>query len=217
MDTIEPDFLDPEPIEAHENYGITIPHSSRGTLDESIFSTFQRDYYEIHGKLRKVVFPNFPIGSTDSHIEQVFQGTDLWAPLFFIILYSFFTSHGHRHFSGYFLLSWLLIGVMATHLKLMKPHEHMSWMSYVSLSGYCLFPLMLESVMCSVLLPLLLKIPAINKHFISLVIVAKLASFALFTTWSVVSICRVSNSQMLVERYPLLLCLVTIGWITVIQ
>ena len=134
MDTVEPDYVEPEQVNDSRVYGSTAA-AARGTLDESILSTFQRDFYEINDKLKKVVYPNFPLGSISTADQHVFQGTDVWAPLCFIILYSVFSASQHGSFAAYFIMCWLLISVMATHLKLLRPHEAMS-VSYTHLDVY---------------------------------------------------------------------------------
>ena len=73
MDTIEPDFIE---TETGNGYGSTLSTSARGTLDESIVSTFKRDFHEINDKLKKVVYPHFPLGSPSAQDQHVFQGTD---------------------------------------------------------------------------------------------------------------------------------------------
>ncbi|CAG98352.1 Yip4p [Kluyveromyces lactis] len=211
MDTIEPDFIE---TETGNGYGSTLSTSARGTLDESIVSTFKRDFHEINDKLKKVVYPHFPLGSPSAQDQHVFQGTDLWAPLCFIILYSLFLSKGRGRFSSFFITCWLVISAMATHLKLLNPHEPMSWMSYLSLAGYCMFPQVINSLACSIILPLFNKIPKVT--LIRLIVIARIVSFALCSSWSIISMWKVSKSQTLVQKYPLALCLVTLGWLSVI-
>ncbi|BAO39438.1 hypothetical protein C6P41_003941 [Kluyveromyces marxianus] len=216
-DTIQPDFIeaDDAPLRDNNNYGSTFSTSQRGTLDESIAATFKRDVHEINDKLKKVVYPHFPLGGPTAQDQHVFQGTDLWAPLCFIILYSLFLSKGRGKFSTFFITCWLLISTMATHLKLLNPHEPMSWMSYLSLAGYCVFPQVINSLACSIIFPLINEIPKVS--LVRLVVLARIASFALCSSWAIVSMCKVSNSQTFVKKYPLALCLIILGWLPVIQ
>ncbi|CDO95888.1 unnamed protein product [Kluyveromyces dobzhanskii CBS 2104] len=211
MDTIEPDFIETEPQLAGNNYGSTLSTTVRGSLDESIASTFKRDVHEINDKLKKVVYPNFPLGSPTPQDQHVFQGTDLWAPLCFIILYSLFLSKGPGRFSTFFITCWLLISAMATHLKLLNPHEPMSWMSYLSLAGYCMFPQVINSLACSIIFPLFDKISM--RPFDRLIVCSRLVSFGLCTSWSVVSMWKVTEAKTVVQKYPLALCLVVLGWL----
>ncbi|AJR95724.1 Yip4p [Saccharomyces cerevisiae YJM1242] len=226
--TIEPDFIEPDaPLAASggvaDNIGGTMQNSgSRGTLDETVLQTLKRDVVEINSRLKQVVYPHFPsffspsddgIGAADNDISA---NCDLWAPLAFIILYSLFVSHARSLFSSLFVSSWFILLVMALHLRLTKPHQRVSLISYISISGYCLFPQVLNALVSQILLPLAYHIGKQNRWIVRVLSLVKLVVMALCLMWSVAAVSWVIKSKTIIEIYPLALCLFGMAWLSTI-
>lgn len=214
-DSIEPDYV--EPVAAPSG-ALPTTSNARGTLDEPVADTFKRDVSQINAKLRQVVYPHFPValGTGDLADDQEFvKGADLWAPLSFIILFSLTLSQAHSLFSSLFVLCWSILLVVAFHLKLTRQTPG-SLLSYVSLSGYCLFPQVINSTLCSIVYPLLLRAVGSGPWKMRCLLILKLVTFVLCSLWSFSSVCFVSRAQGIVEKYPLALCFIGIGWLCVV-
>lgn len=196
-----------------------LPRSSRGTLDESIFETFKRDVLGINARLKQVVYPHFFLRGQDlSHYQSDAIHCDLWAPLAFVILYSVSVSRSNARslFSGLFVALWAALLIMAVHLRLVKPHEKSSPLSYVSMAGYCLFPLVINSIVGQLILPAIFRIGHGAHWAVRALLTLRLLLLAASVTWSVNSIRIVAKCQSFVEVFPLALCFFCIGWLSVI-
>ncbi|QHS73148.1 Yip4p [Saccharomyces paradoxus] len=226
--TIEPDFIEPDaplsaPRGAADSIGGVLQNSgSRGTLDETVLQTLKRDVVEINSRLKQVVYPHFPsffscsddgVGVEDNDISA---NCDLWAPLAFIILYSLFVSHARSLFSSLFVSSWFILLVMALHLRLTKPQQKVSVISYISISGYCLFPQVLNALVSQLLLPLAYHIGKQNRWIVRILSLVKLVVMALCLTWSVAAVSWVTKSKTIIEIYPIALCLFGMAWLSTI-
>lgn len=225
-DTIEADFvtndLTPDAFPASGPLN-SEPISQRGTLDESILKTFKRDVKDINTRLKQVVYPNvFNLGSHSNSQQQDFTNAsvhcDLWAPLTFIILYAVSVSPAHAKtlFSSLFVTQWFVLLLMATHLRLTKPQTKTSLISYVSVSGYCLFPQVLNAMVSRLLLPLILKVAHNSSWCIRVLVLLRILLLGICLFWSVTSISFVTKSNNFIEIYPLALCFIGIGWLTVL-
>ncbi|KAG0667813.1 hypothetical protein C6P45_005363 [Maudiozyma exigua] len=214
--------------------------SSRGTLDESIIQTLKRDINDINLTLKKVVYPHFPSrqllssrgNSTDNlpqetttqsineqqpNIEDISANSDLWAPLIFIITYSLCVSHAHTLFSSLFVLCWIMLLIMSLHMRLTKPYENVNLISYVSLSGYCIFPQVINAILTQILFPILIKISGSGRHWtIRIITLLKLITLVLCLLWSLTSISLVTKSKGFIQIFPLGLCLLGLGWLATI-
>ncbi|QLQ79605.1 hypothetical protein HG537_0C02520 [Torulaspora globosa] len=215
---IEPDVTETAvPQDASDG---VLPTSNRGTLDESIFETFKRDVLGINARLKQVVYPHFFLRGRDiSHYQNDTNiSCDLWAPLAFIILYSVSVSRSNARtlFSGLFFSLWAALLVMAVHLRLVKPHEKSSLISYVSMAGYCLFPIVINSLVGQLILPSIFRIGHHTGWSIRTLLILRLLLLAASVTWSMNSIRIVAKCQSCVEIFPLALCFFSIGWLSVI-
>ena len=207
--------------------------SERGTLDESVYETLRRDISNINTTLKKVVYPHFPSGrllraiplpSSDqeaqlqqlSNTEDIPKHSDLWAPLLFVILYSLFVSHAKAIFSGLFVLTWAVLLVMSLHLRLTKPRENANVVSYASLSGYCLFPIVIDALLSQLVFPLLMKVGG-SSHWVARVFnLLDLVVLALCLVWSLSAVSLVTNSRGFIQTFPLGLCLLGLSCLPVI-
>lgn len=212
-------------------------HSARGTLDESVWDTIKRDLYTIHKRLNVIVYPKFVqsyITMEASELEQNGQtgrsgeanDSDLWAPLIFILLFSEISSYSSTSFSIYFVTSWLVILLGSIHLKkfsmLQSPSSSASpstkkILMNVSLLGYCIFPILVDSIIIRLILNLVLfkyiSIPALQ-------ILIKVVLISLTTFWSfyccVVSVTTESSSIEFLHKLPLLLVFTFLNWLNMI-
>ena len=209
--------------------------TERGTLDESVYETLRRDIVNINTTLKKVVYPHFPSGrllraiplpSSDQEAQQQQQQlpdtedipkhSDLWAPLLFVILYSLFVSHARAIFSGLFVLTWAVLLVMSLHLRLTKPRENANVVSYASLSGYCLFPIVIDALLSQLVFPLVMKVGGTN-HWVARVFnLLDLVVLVLCLVWSLSAVSLVTNSRGFIQTFPLGLCLLGLSCLPVI-
>ncbi|CAI4039092.1 hypothetical protein SMKI_07G0630 [Saccharomyces mikatae IFO 1815] len=226
--TIEPDFIEPEgPLAvsggaADSIGGVLQTSGSRGTLDETVLQTLKRDVVDINSRLKQVVYPHFPsfFSCSEDGLEtsdkDISANCDLWAPLAFIILYSLFVSHARSLFSSLFVSSWFVLLVMALHLRLTKPHQKVSLISYISISGYCLFPQVLNALIAQLLLPLVFHVGRQNRWIVRILSLVKLVVMVLCLMWSVAAVSWVTKSKTVIEIYPLGLCLFGMAWLSTI-
>ncbi|KOG99331.1 Yip4p [Saccharomyces eubayanus] len=229
---IEPDFIEADTLMAagagSADEGLH-DSASRGTLDETVLKTLKRDVVDINSRLKQVVYPHFPslfrcwcdgLGAEDSGSSaadsDISANCDLWAPLAFIILYALFVSHAQSLFSSLFVSSWFILLVMALHLRLTKPHQKVSLISYISICGYCLFPQVLSALLSQVLLPLAFRIGGQNRWVVRVLSLLKLVVMALCLMWSVAAVAWVTKSKTAIEIYPLALCLFGMAWLSTI-
>ncbi|CAI5150678.1 BEM_HP_G0079280.mRNA.1.CDS.1 [Saccharomyces cerevisiae] len=77
---------------------------------------------------------------------------------------------------------------MALHLRLTKPHQRVSLISYISISGYCLFPQVLNALVSQILLPLAYHIGKQNRWIVRSLSLVKLVVMALCLMWSVAAV-----------------------------
>ncbi|CCH61587.1 hypothetical protein TBLA_0F00430 [Henningerozyma blattae CBS 6284] len=196
----------------------------RGTLDETILQTLKRDLLNINFRLRQVVYPHFPTGRSltqgssqqTNNVQDIAAHCDLWAPLLFIISYSLAVSHAHSLFSSLFVSCWSVLIIMALHLRLTKPYDSVSLVSYISVVGYCIFPQVIQSCLTQVILPLCFK-PIKNPTIsVRVLMILKLVLTGIATLWSVTAATLVSNSRSFIHVYPLGLCLFGLSWLATI-
>ncbi|QLL32730.1 hypothetical protein HG536_0D02520 [Torulaspora globosa] len=223
MPEADDNFIEPDVAETavtQDPVDGVLPISSRGTLDESIFETLKRDVLGINARLKQVVYPHFFLRGQDISHYQNDAGIhcDLWAPLAFIIVYSVSVSRSNARslFSGLFVSLWAALLIMAVHLRLVKPHEKSSLVSYVSMAGYCLFPLVINSIVGQLILPAVFRIGHGASWAVRTLLILRLLLLTGSVTWSMNSIRIVAKCQSFVEVFPLALCFFGIGWLSVI-
>lgn len=208
--------------------------SGRGTLDESTLETLKRDINDINTTLKKVVYPHFPSrqllassateatereqrqSTASSSAEDISANCDLWAPLMFVITYSLCVSHAKALFSSLFVLCWTLLLIMSLHMRLTKPYENVNLITYISLSGYCIFPQVINAILTQIIYPILFKLGE-NKHWgIRILTLFKLITLVLCLLWSLTSISIVTNSRGFIQIFPIGLCLLGLSWLATI-
>ncbi|CCK71198.1 Yip4p KNAG_0G01400 [Huiozyma naganishii CBS 8797] len=225
MDSVEADFTEPDVAAAGIGLqGQMAPQYNRGTLDETVIKTLKRDVLEINARLKMVVYPHFPTraflqaaatSEQQQGSESIDSHCDMWAPLTFVIVYSLCVSHAKALFSSIFVCCWFVLLVMALHLRLAKPYDNVSVISYVSLSGYCLFPQMVNAVAVQTVLPLVFRaLGRDHRWAVRGTTALKLLSLAACMVWSLTAISLVTKSKGFVQIFPLGLCLLALGWIS---
>ncbi|CEP60542.1 Yip4p LALA0_S01e13300g [Lachancea lanzarotensis] len=232
-DFIEPDFVANSASEPTSNpFADPVaetPHAfGRGTLDEPVTQTLKRDLIQINARLKQVVYPSFTCsGSSDSDTttpSSSLQGdhcADLWAPLLFTIAFSVALSRASSQFPRIFVLSWASLVVLAAHLTLgsssdPEDSEKIPFLAAVSTCGYCFFPQVINAVGSSVLLPLIVSFIR-NAHLKSRILtIARLAIFAGCAFWSCRSSVNATRARHFINRYPLVLVLVSLNWSCVV-
>lgn len=213
--------------------------ATRGTLDESIARTLKRDIKDIDARLRQVVYPHFPTtqfmeqisaltaetsmtnnsGSQETSSfdsKDIMESCDMWAPLLFVIIYSLCVSHAKTMFSSLFVSCWFLLLVMALHLRLINPFRHISLITYISLSGYCLYPQVINAIISQAILPALEHLTHNNTVFLRIDAIIRLVVLVGCLMWSLTSISLVTRSTGFLEIFPLGLCLLGLGWLSTV-
>ncbi|QLG74290.1 hypothetical protein HG535_0G01740 [Zygotorulaspora mrakii] len=207
--------------------------SNRGTLDESVYETFKRDVLDINTRLKQVVYPHFgcpqrctaaDTGRADVGDQRADVGDqreihcDLWAPLTFILVYAASLSRSNTNalFSTVFVSLWFVLLVMAVHLRLTKIRDGNSLLSYISISGYCLFPLVVNNLVSQVILPLLFH--NLESHLLYRIYTAlRLVILGGSLLWSISAVSFVTKSTTFIQVYPLALCLFGVGWLSILS
>ncbi|AAS53538.1 AFR167Wp [Eremothecium gossypii ATCC 10895] len=188
--------------------------TGRGTLDESAAATLVRDVRAMHARLRQAVYPALRSGW-----QPVADGppeTDLWAPLVFVLAQAALLARGGGHFYALFVVHWGVLALLAAHLKLMRVGEKRSWLVYVSACGYCLFPLVMASLLSRLGYPTLLLFFAAGPWRVRALYCLRLGGFLLSSLWAHASACAVASCVGFIECYPLALCLAGLSWLSVV-
>lgn len=198
------------------------------TLDEPITATLMRDVRSIGYRLRQVVW-HAPASSLNNRNQQQQYNVaaaewDLWGPLVFSLLISFCLSmlvpptHDQSSivFSGVFALIWLGQAVVTVNIKLLGASRFspsatlshsISFFQAMSVTGYCLFPLV-PAVLLSSFVSLLLV-----RAIVDLVLVA----WAIYAATKGLQDSGVQPSQVFLAMFPVGLFYTGIGWLCVIS
>lgn len=136
---------------------------------------------------------------------------DLWGPLIFCLLLSFFLSRGAQKdqrdlvFSGIFAMVWIGESVVTLQIKLLG--GNIAFFQSISIIGYTLFPLVIASVLSAVGLHPIPRIP------IYLVLVA----WSLAAGISIMGGSGVVRNRVGIAVYPLLVFYIALGCICFIS
>lgn len=120
------------------------------TLDEPVLDTLLRDLKGIWTKTKKVLRPN----DSEEALKEL-RDWDLWGPLLFCLILSTtlsFTTNSKEPsdvFTMVFSLFWLGSGVVTINAKLLQ--GKVSFFQTLCILGYCLFPLVLASIVLTIL------------------------------------------------------------------
>ncbi|KAF2637551.1 Yip1-domain-containing protein [Massarina eburnea CBS 473.64] len=136
---------------------------------------------------------------------------DLWGPLIFCLLLSFFLSRGAKDeqkdlvFSGIFALVWIGEAVVTLQIKLLG--GNIAFFQSVSIIGYTLFPLVIASILSAVGVHMIVRIP------VYLVLVA----WSLAAGISIMGGSGVVNNRVGIAVYPLFVFYIALGCICFIS
>merc|ERR550514_907917 len=117
------------------------------TLDEPINVTIMRDLTSIGVKLKYVMLPR-------ARVDKA-QGLKQWDPLFICLALSIVLSaQAPSEQAGYvfalvYVLVWIGSGVVTINAQLLK--GQISFFQSVCVLGYCVFPLVIAALVCSLL------------------------------------------------------------------
>ncbi|KAG0202764.1 hypothetical protein BGX28_004807 [Mortierella sp. GBA30] len=172
------------------------------TLDEPISETLLRDLRNVGAKLQQVLYPK---GRKD-----ILKDWDLWGPLLMCLTLSIVLSTRAQAdqkitvFTWIFIIVWLGSAVVTVNAKLLG--GRVSFFQSVCVIGYCLFPLVLVSVVSIVVPSIYIRLPLCGVAFA-------------WASWA--SIGFLSDSNLANRRalgvYPLFLFYFIIAWMILIS
>lgn len=136
---------------------------------------------------------------------------DLWGPLIFSLVYS--VSLGlaspnlqtNQVFSGTFSFIWLFSLAIGLNIQLLG--GNISFMSAISASGYSLFPIVVGSLLCSLI---------IKWKLIRLVMMVVLCAWSIYSGVLSLKCSGVLPGRVLLAIYPIGLMYAVLGWLCVI-
>ena len=118
------------------------------TLDEPVATTIMRDLKRVATKLRYVLVPSDAQSDTLTELRN----WDLWGPLLLCLALSIMLSLRAQEgqtslvFASVFVIVWAGSGVVTLNAALLG--GNISFFQSVCVLGYCIFPLVLASVLC---------------------------------------------------------------------
>lgn len=197
------------------------------TLDEPVTTTLMRDIRSVGFRLRQVVWYTPASSLQENHPEFIpaslsnFASTgevgvshsqewDMWGPLVFCLLIALTMSmiapnhQASKVFSGIFVLTWVGQAVVTLNIKLLG--GSISFFYALSVTGYCLFPLVIAAL-----------VSAFVKLFLVRIIVD-----IIMIGWAIYSATRglrdngVLPSRVVLAMFPVGLFYAGLGWLCVI-
>ena len=182
----------------------------QGTMDEPVLDTVRRDIRLIIGKFKIVLF----FHKHYDNFENISKNWDLWGPFILCLSLSIIlaTQAGNDTgsvFSLMYILFWFGSGIVTINLILLK--GNVSFFQTVCVLGYCVFPLLLSSIICFVINQLLSHGTLVHGSL-------RLASVILGAVWgSRASVNFMSGlvapEKRLLAVYPVCLFYLAVGWI----
>merc|ERR1712194_262239 len=150
---IEPEtglMLKPEAAASNEveQMDVEDPRAGRmNTLDEPVSETLLRDLKTVASKLKHVAFPN------GGGIQALGRDWDLWGPLILCLTLSMILSLNAPDkqkalvFAAVFMIVWVGSGVVTLNALLLG--GNLSFFHAVCVLGYCVFPLDVAALLCT--------------------------------------------------------------------
>ena len=185
-----------------DNYNIDLSSSNdKGTLDESVQTTINRDLKLIYNKLKLVINPLIPKEKKYNQIKQ----WDLWGPLLLNLILAFTltlnTKEKGQITSLIFIIFWL--GGAIIYLNNQFLGVNASIFQMFCLLGYCLFPLNIAALI----------ITLINfNDMIRLILVGCACFMAIYSSSDYLKIIT-NNEQRYLVLYPCILFYLYISWL----
>jgi len=173
-----------------------------GTLDEPVSETILRDLKKITVRVRHVLLPT-------STTEEL-RNWDLWGPLILCLALACSMSFGSSDedaalvFTAVFVIVWCGAAIVTVNAALLG--GKISFFQSVCVLGYCIFPLNVASLICTVL----------TQHTLKGIIV--LIGFIWSVKASVGFMAQlVPQARKSLAVYPVLLFYVTLSWMVLAQ
>ncbi|KAF9914626.1 hypothetical protein BX616_007902 [Lobosporangium transversale] len=176
--------------------------SAIDTLDEPVSETLLRDLRNVGAKLQQVLYPK---GRKD-----ILKDWDLWGPLLMCLTLSIVlstrapTEQKITVFTWIFIIVWLGSAVVTVNAKLLG--GRVSFFQSVCVIGYCLFPLVLVSVVSIFVGSLIIRLPLCIVAF----------GWAAWASLGFLSDSNLANRRAL-GVYPLFLFYFVIAWMILIS
>ncbi|KAF9355505.1 hypothetical protein BGX26_006467 [Mortierella sp. AD094] len=172
------------------------------TLDEPVSETLLRDLRNVGAKLQQVLYPK---GRKD-----ILKDWDLWGPLLMCLTLSIVLSARAQPdqkitvFTWIFIIVWMGSAVVTVNAKLLG--GRVSFFQSVCVIGYCLFPLVLVSVVSIVVPSIYIRLPLCGVAF----------AWASWASLGFLSDSNLANRRAL-GVYPLFLFYFIIAWMILIS
>ncbi|KAI8362083.1 putative terbinafine resistance locus protein YIP1 [Mortierella sp. GBAus27b] len=176
--------------------------SSINTLDEPVSETLLRDLRNVGAKLKQVLYPK---GRKD-----ILKDWDLWGPLLMCLTLSIVLSMRAQQdqkitvFTWIFIIVWMGSAIVTVNAKLLG--GRVSFFQSVCVIGYCLFPLVLVSVVSIFLPNIYIRLPLCGVAF----------AWASWASLGFLSDSNLTNRRAL-GVYPLFLFYFVIAWMILIS
>ncbi|GJJ76795.1 protein YIPF6 [Entomortierella parvispora] len=176
--------------------------SAIDTLDEPVSETLLRDLRNVGAKLQQVLYPK---GRKD-----ILKDWDLWGPLLMCLTLSIVLSVKAQAdqkitvFTWIFIIVWMGSAVVTVNAKLLG--GRVSFFQSVCVIGYCLFPLVLVSIVSIVVPSIYIRLPLCGVAF----------AWASWASLGFLSDSNLANRRAL-GVYPLFLFYFIIAWMILIS
>jgi len=144
---LKPDAQAGPPVEQMELEGGAQKPGFSNTLDESVSDTLMRDIMMVLNKLKFVMWPR------GGGIQQLGKDWDLWGPLLLCLALSMILSWNAPEeqkalvFAAVFVIVWLGSAVVTLNALLLG--GNLSFFHSVCVLGYCIFPLDVAALLCT--------------------------------------------------------------------
>ncbi|KAF9172006.1 hypothetical protein BGX21_003041 [Mortierella sp. AD011] len=172
------------------------------TLDEPVSETLLRDLRNVGAKLQQVLYPK---GRKD-----ILKDWDLWGPLLMCLTLSIVLSARAQAdqkitvFTWIFIIVWMGSAVVTVNAKLLG--GRVSFFQSVCVIGYCLFPLVLVSIISIAVPSIFIRLPLCGVAF----------AWASWASLGFLSDSNLANRRAL-GVYPLFLFYFVIAWMILIS
>ena len=176
------------------------------TIDEPIYQTIMRDLSNIGRKIALVLVPV----RDDQKIQRELRNWDLWGPLLLCLVLAFtlgFSAKSDQKglaFGGVFVIIWLGSGIVTLNGQLLG--GKISFFQSVCVLGYCVFPL----VLCSIVFIFLTSFTI--RFFVVLCCVV----WCCITSTLVLSH-SVKRKRKALSMFPVVLYYLFLGWLVFVQ
>lgn len=181
-------------------------YTGEDTLDEPVSKTIMRDLSSIYSKLLQVLYPPKQGGS-----NELLREWDLWGPLVICLALAIILSldsapdQSIQVFS--LVISLVTIGSVIVTVNAKLLGGRVSFFQSLCVLGYCLFPLLLASIVALVLHNLFIRVPV------------SLAAWA-WCVWASMNFLggtRLAEDKAFLAVYPLFLFYFVFSWMIMIQ